>query len=120
MRINQETSDKLDLFADILEPAAAIIEDKAWAKEWQAGNRIGAIRAAIKGHKEEIVEILARIDGVDPEGYTIDGLGLFMRLVAMVNRPDMEAIEGLFTSRGQSEGDAGSGSATGNTGDGAI
>lgn len=118
MNVNQENSDKLDLFADILEPAGAIIADKAWAKEWQAGNRIGAIRAAIKGHKEEIVEILARIDGKDPENYTIDGLSLFARLVSMFNRPDMEAVEGLFTSRGQSEGVAGSGPATVNIEDG--
>lgn len=116
MRTND---DKLELFADVLEPAGRIIADKAWALKWQAGDRIGAIREAIKGHKAEIVEILARIDGVEPEEYQIDGMALFMRLVSMFNRPDLEPMSGLFTSRAQNGDKESSGPATENTGDGA-
>jgi hypothetical protein len=116
MRSNE---DKLELFADLLEPAAAIIADKAWAQEWQAGNRAGAIKAAIRGHKKEIIEILARIEGKDPEKYQIDGLGLFIKLAAMFNRPDIEMVDGLFTAQGQTDESASSGSATGNIEDGA-
>jgi len=110
--------DKLDLFADLIEPAGAILADKEWAQKWQNGDRTGAIKAAIKGHKAEIVEILARIDGVEPEDYQIDGLALFMRLVAMFNRPDIEATV-LFTQQAQNVDGASSGPVTENTKDGA-
>lgn len=114
MRSNDE---KLEMFADVLEPAGRIIADKAWALKWQAGNRIGAIREAIKGHKADIVEILARIDGVDPAQYQIDGLALFMRLVTLLNRPDLEPMSGLFTSQAQNDDKESSGPATENTKD---
>lgn len=117
--MNRTNDDKLELFADVLEPAGRIIADKAWAQKWQAGDRIGAIREAIKGHKTDIVEILARIDGVDPAEYHIDGLGLFMRLASMFNRPDLEPMAGLFTLQAQRNDKEFSGPATGNTEDGA-
>lgn len=100
--MNRTNDEKLELFADLMEPAGAIIGDRAWAEKWQAGDRAGAIKAAIKRHKPEIVEILARIDGVDPERYTIDGVALFMRLAELLNRPDMEATGLLFTQQAQS------------------
>ena len=117
--MNRTNDDKLELFADVLEPAGRIIADKAWAQKWQAGDRIGAIREAIKGHKADIVEILARIDGVEPADYKIDGLGLFMRLASMFNRPDLEPMTGLFTSQAQNGDKESSGPVTGNTEGGA-
>lgn len=117
--MNRTNDDKLELFADVLEPAGRIIADKAWAQKWQSGDKIGAIREAIKGHKAEIVEILARIDGVDPAEYHIDGLALFMRLVTLFNRPDLEPMTGLFTSQAQNGDKESSGPATENTEGGA-
>ena len=121
--MNRTNEEKLDLFADLLEPVAAIIMDKAWASRWQAGDRIGAIREAIKGHKPQVVEILARIEGVNPAEYTIDGMALFVKVAMMFNRPDLEVDDmasNLFTlQRPNGEGGP-SGAATGNTGDGAI
>ena len=116
--MNRSNEDKLELFADILEPAGAVILDKEWAAKWQAGDRVGAIRAAIINHKADIIQIMARIDGVAPEEYQIDGVALFFRLVTMFNRPDIEVVNGLFTSRAQNDGEGASGPATGNTGDG--
>lgn len=117
--MNRTNDDKLELFADVLEPAGRIISDKAWALKWQTGDRIGAIREAIKSHKADIVEILARIDGVEPAEYQIDGLALFMRLVTLLNRPDLEPMSGLFTSQAQNGDKESSGPATANTEDGA-
>ena len=107
----RSNEDKLELFADILEPAGAIYEDKTWAMQWQAGERIAAIRSLIKNHKAEIVEILARIDGVEPAEYRIDGVSLFVRLYNLFNRPDLEPVTGLFTSQAQSGGGESSGPA---------
>lgn len=118
--MNRTNEEKLDLFADLLEPVAEIIMDKAWASRCQAGDRIGAIREAIKGHKPQVVEILARIEDKDPATYQIDGMALFIKLAVMFNRPDLEGMAGsLFTSQPQTAGDGPSGAATGNTGDGA-
>lgn len=116
--MERTNEDKLELFADLLEPAGALIQDREWAAKWLAGDRFGAIRAAIKNHKAEIVEILARIEGVEPEAYRIDGVALFFKLVQMFDRPDLEMVNGLFTSRDQNGEGASSGPATANTGDG--
>jgi len=119
MSIKRSNEEKLDLFADIIEPAYAVISDREWAQKWQDGDRAGAIRTAVKNHKPEIVEILARVEGVEPGAYEIDGLALFMKLVTMFNRPDIDVANGLFTQQGQNDESAYSGSATVNTGDGA-
>lgn len=113
MRTNEE---KLDLFADILEPAAAIAADKTWMAEFTAGNKIKAIQTAIRGHKRELVDIFARIEGEDPATYQIDGVSLFFRLARLTNRPDLD-INDLFTSQAQKDGSEFSGPATANTGD---
>ena len=122
--MNQTTrsnEDKLELFADLLEPAGAILSDRGLARLWQLGDRFGAIRAAIKGHKREVIEIMARFEGVEPRDYKIDGIALFLTLAKLFNRPDLDGMtENLFTSQHQSEGGAPSGAATENTGDGAI
>ena len=111
--------DKLDLMADLIEPAGRIISDKAWAVKWTQGDKYGAIREAIKGHKDDIVEILARVEGVEPEAYEIDGVRLFFKLAAMLNRPDLETATGLFTQQDQKGEGASSGPATRNIEDGA-
>lgn len=118
--MDRTNAQKLELFADLLEPVGAIIMDKAWAVKWQAGDKFGAIRAAIKGHTDQVVEILARIEGKDPATYQIDGMALFIKLTAMFNRPDLDGMAGsLFTSQPQTAGDGPSGAATETTGDGA-
>ena len=116
--MNRTNEEKLELFADLLEPAGALILDREWAAKWNDGDKFGAIRAAIKNHKAEIVEILARIEGKNPEAYQIDGVALFFRLVQMFNRPDIEMVNGLFTSAAQNGVSAPSGPVTANTGDG--
>lgn len=117
--MNRANYDKIDLFADILEPVAAIVADKSWIADFQQGNKIKAIQTAIKGHKRELVEIFARIEGKDPDTYEIDGVGLFFRLARMLNRPDLD-VNDLFTSQDQSADAAPSGPATPNTGDAAT
>ena len=112
MNTNRTNEEKLDLFADLIEPAGAIIADREWAMLWQAHDRAGAIKSAIRNHKDEIVEILARIEGADPHTYTIDGLSLFFRLAALFRRPDLEGVADLFTSQDQTGAGASSGPAT--------
>ena len=56
---------------------------------------------------------------MEPGEYQIDGLGMFIKLAAMFNRPDLEMVNGLFTLQAQTGDGASSGSATDNTQDGA-
>ena len=115
MRTNEQ---KLEMFADLLEPVGAIISDKRIALAATEKGTTAALRLAITLHKREIVEILARMEDKKPEEYQIDGLVLFLKLFKMFNRPDID-IDGLFTSQAQTGGGASSGSATENTEDGA-
>lgn len=114
-RTNEEA---LELFADILEPAAEVLADKELADIIRGGGKpVKAVAVAIRKHKAEIIEILARIDGADPEEYEVNVLVLPVRLINLLNRPE---IKELFTLQGQTGDAASSGSATENTGDGAI
>ena len=118
--MNRTNEEKLELFADLLEPVGAILSDEVWARLWYQGDRFGAIRAAIKGHTEQVVEILARIEGEDPATYQIDGMAMFFKLAALFNRPDLDGMAGsLFTSQPQTADDGPSGAATETTRDGA-
>lgn len=109
--MNRTNDEKLDLFCDLIEPAAKIIQDKTWALAWQAGDRAAAVKAAIGNHKAEVVEILARIDGQDPASYQINGLALIVKLSELLKQLDMDEAKSLFTSQDQSAGGAASGPA---------
>ena len=113
-RTNEE---ELDLFADLLDPAAEILTDEAVRSVFTSGGKpITAIKYAIKNHKAAVLEILARIDGVPVEDYHISALALPVKLLALLNRPE---LKGLFSSAGQTNDAAPSGSHTENTEDGA-
>lgn len=116
--MTRTNEDKLDLLADLIEPMGAILSDRDWMRLWDAKEYAAAIKSAIKRHKQEIIQILARVDNQQPQDYRIDGVALFFRLAAMLNRPDMD-LKDLFTSRAQSAAAASSGPATASTGDAA-
>lgn len=106
MRTNEEA---LEVFADILEPAGEIIGDEDVKRAFKAGERMKAVKLAIKGHKSAIIEILARLDGVEPKDYKVGVFTLPAKVIALLNNPE---VTGLFTGAEQNEGGASSGSAT--------
>jgi len=104
----------LDILADLMEPAVAIMGDKEVVELYRSGApKIKIIKSAIKNHKKEVVEILALLDGEDPETYVekINILTLPMKLLDIFN--DRELMD-LFQSQGQ-ETETSSGSATEST-----
>lgn len=114
MRTNDES---LELFADLLEPVGAILADGSIVEALQRGEKMTSVVAmAIKRHKPEVVEVLARIDGVDPKEYKVNILALPFRLLNLLNRPE---VKDLFTTQDQSNVAASSGPATESTEDGA-
>ena len=114
-RTNEEA---LDLFADLLEPVAVLLGDKELR---DIINRkepmIRAAAAAIRNHKSEVIQILARLDGVPVEEYRVNLLALPVKVVRLLNKPE---VAELFIGAGQMNVAASSGSATENTEDGAI
>ena len=91
----------LDLIADIIEPATEILADPA-IKEAFSRSKMAAIKVAIKSHKNAIREIMARLDGKNPEEYHFTALSLPVKLLSLLNDPNLQQ---LFTSSGQMEGE---------------
>ena len=113
-RSNEE---RLELFADLIEPAAEILGDKAVADTMRTGTRAAAVSAAIKGHKKAVITILAALDGVAVADYRVPGpVGIMKRLLELINDPE---IQELFTLQAQKPDAADSGSAMENTEGGA-
>lgn len=114
-RTNEE---ELDLFADLLEPVAEIISDKAVADVFRNGGKpVVAVRYAIKNHKRAVIEILARIDETPVDEYKVSALTLPVKLLALLNKPE---VKDLFTSQGLTSDAAPFSSAMENTEDGAL
>lgn len=101
----------LDLIADIIEPATEILADPA-IKEAFGHSKMAAIKVAIKSHKNAIREIVARLDGKNPEEYHFTALSLPVKLLTLLNDPELQQ---LFTSSGQMEDVTACSSASENT-----
>jgi len=88
----------LDLLADLLEPAAMIMADPDVADALKSGNRMKAIKKAVKAHKPQVMEVLAIMEGVPVEEYHCNVLTVPMRLLEILNDDDLIAV---FTSQAQ-------------------
>ena len=100
MKLSEFKDDSaLDLIADIIEPATEILADPA-IKEAFSRSKMAAIKVTIKSHKNAIREIMARLDGKNPEEYHFTALSLPGKLLSLLNDPNLQQ---LFMSSGQME-----------------
>lgn len=97
----------LDLIVEILEPITKIMSDKQIAEAYQKVSKLEAIKIAIKNHKTEVIEILAILDGEDPEEYEVNVFTLPVKILEILNDPELVK---LFGSQGQTGGAKSSGS----------
>ena len=88
----------LDLLADVLEPVADIMADDAVKEAWATGNRLKVAKATIKGHKAQVMEVLAVMEGVPVSEYHCNVFTLPMRVIEVLND---EALLSVFTSQAQ-------------------
>ncbi len=103
----------LELLADLIEPVSSILADKDISALQKDGASVAKIAsAAIKGHKEEVLRIMAALDGVPFEDYHCNILTLPKRLIEILNDKD---LQDFFSSQGQTEEQTSSGSASANT-----
>lgn len=112
----------LDILADIIEPLSLILASEGvqevYAKQ-KAGKKVAPvefIKPALKENKDEVLAILARIEGVPVEDYrkNVNFMTLPLQILSVINDPN---IKSLFTSQSQtsSTSTASSGSAIVNT-----
>lgn len=104
----------LDLLAELFEPMASFFMDDEFVKTFDSGNRLGAVKIAIKNHKPEVMQILAAMEGVPVEEYHCNVMTLPIRLYQLITTPE---IAGFFTSVATRTSGTSSGSVTGNTGE---
>lgn len=95
MRLSEiKGEDALDVLAELLEPAAEIMGDKAVQAAYNDGNVVKAVKVAIKGHKKAVMHVLAVTEGADPETYSPNVFSLPAKLLEILNDPE---ILGLFS-----------------------
>lgn len=97
----------LDLIVELLDPITKIMSDKQVAEAYQKVSKLEAIKIAIKNHKTEVIEILAILDGEDPEQYEVNIFTLPVKILEILNDPELIK---LFGSQGQTGGAKSSGS----------
>ena len=110
----RSNDDKLDLLADLMDPVSLLAEDGELMELAKNGQRKSAIQRLLRNHKPEIIEILALIEGEDPQAYRIEGPMVAVKLLAWIS-DNKEIIDGLFPTPAQSADAASSGQHTGNT-----
>lgn len=92
-------AEALDLLADLIEPATAIFGDPEVQKVMKSGKtRAAAVACVIRLHKEEVMEILAVLDGTPVSEYHCNVLTLPLKLLELINDPE---VMRLFSSAGQ-------------------
>lgn len=129
MRLSDVKGDRtLDVIADIIEPIANIAEDDdaaalfkreklpegITAKMFLIRRAKKAVPALLKGHKDDIITILATIEGVEPKTYK-GSLNLVKLVKDCVDLLTDEAFGALFISAQSAEEGNSSGSAQENT-----
>lgn len=84
----------LDLLAEILEPTMAIMQDKEVSKAYKSkdGGKMAAVIVAVKRHKEEIMTILAAMDGVPVKEYHCNILTIPQRVIEIISDPEIKSF----------------------------
>jgi hypothetical protein len=113
--IRLQNEEALERFADLLEPAGEIITDEEVREHLQNNEKMKAVKTAVKKHKSAIIEILARMDGEEPENYKVGVFTLPAKILGLLDNPELREF---FTGQGQKDGGESSGSVMGITQDG--
>lgn len=82
-----KNEDAIEVIADIIEPLSAIFTDDEIKKE---KNRMKAVSKALKKYKKEVIQILARIDGVPVEKYECNALTLPIKVLEVMNDKEIQ------------------------------
>lgn len=95
-----KNEDALDLLADILDPLSEILIDPEVQQivKDKSTTKMKAVQFLLKSHPKEIMQIMARLDGVPVEEYELNIITLPKKLLEIFN--DKELVS-FFRSQGQ-------------------
>lgn len=99
-----------EVLGEIIEPILTIFQDQE-IRDLIKTNRIKGISAALKKYKNELLVIMAALEGVEVEKYEPDLFKIASNIAELLNDP---AVLSLFISAGQTT-ETSSGSASENT-----
>ncbi len=107
-------ADAIDLIADLIDPLTEIAQDEEILKlTRKKGTPVFKIvQAILRRHKDSAIQILAIIDGVEPEDYKGNAFTIIGRLLSLLNNKDIQSFFGVSPERKQKKS---SGRATENT-----
>lgn len=97
----------MNALADLIDPVSEICS-KELLQLLSDRNFKGAAKKLLREHQRAVITILAVMDGEKPENYRFNPFQLLMKLIALLNDPD---VVQLFTSQLQSAGAGSSGAA---------
>lgn len=88
----------IDVLLEILDPASEIIGDPEFKKAIETrANNMDIAKLVLKNHKTAVIAILAALDGKKPEEYEIGVLSLPVKILEVLNDPELVS---LFTLQG--------------------
>jgi hypothetical protein len=91
----------LEMIADLMEPIAKILENGEIKKAVDNNEPvIKIVQRLLKGWPDEVITILALLDGKRPETYEVNLLTLPTKVLELINDPE---IQTLFFSQDQTE-----------------
>lgn len=110
-----KNGDAIDLLADILEPAVELMTDKeVVGLVSKPETRVKGISKALKAHKSAIIEIMAKLEGVDVEKYEFTVFDLPVMVLEILND---ETLVSFFAAQSQQNLGVSFGSVTESTGE---
>ena len=102
MRLSEIKGERaIDAMADLLEPLSLIFADVEIQRSIKSEEpKLLLIKKILKAHKREAIQIMAILDGEKPETYDINLLKIPMKMLEIVNDPE---VISLFTYQGQNK-----------------
>lgn len=91
----------LETTAELIEPLAHILADGTISEAVKAQKPVlSIVKMLLKGWPDDVITILALLDGADPATYEVNMLTLPVKLLEVLNDPEVQT---LFFSLGQTE-----------------
>lgn len=96
--MSNQNYENIEALADVIEPARVILTDPETKNKLSGGSMMDMAVYILKHHPKEIHAILAWYDGVPVEEYKCGRITPLVKLLKLINDPDMKEITNeLFT-----------------------
>lgn len=87
-----KNEEALDVLAEIIEPASTIISDEEVKRIFKTEPKLKLVSYICKQYKKEIIEIMARLDGAEPENYSFNLITLPKKVLELLNDEELKDL----------------------------